>query len=474
VPKSYHMLINGKWLSGKEMIEVRNPFNDDIIGVVPRANKADVEMAIASAQEAFHAISTMPAHRRSKILETTAVLIDQHKEEIAAIIATESGKAWKYALGEANRAAETFKFAAEEAKQIHGATVPMDASVGSENRIGFFMRFPVGVIAAISPFNFPINLVAHKVAPAIAAGNSIVLKPATTTPLTALRLGELLLEAGLPAGALNIIIGSGATVGDWLVTDPRVALVTFTGSPPVGKHIMSRGGLKKYTMELGSNSAVIVCEDAAIDAAIPRCVMGSFANSGQICISVQRIYVHQSIEAEFLDKFVRATQQQVVGDPLQTDCDVGPMIDLKEAERVESWVQEAVAAGAKILTGGTREGALFQPTVLTGVRPEMKVVQDEIFGPVVSIIPFSDFDEVIKRVDDSKFGLQAGIYTSDLNKAFDAVKRINVGGIIINDVPTYRVDHMPYGGNKESGIGREGLKYAIEEMTNIRMVCFNL
>lgn len=470
----YKMLINGKWLAGNEVIEVKNKYTDEVIGTIPRANREDVNEAIEAAQYGFEVMKQIPAHERNRILARTSSLIEQHQEEIASLISQEAGKAWKYALGEAKRGAETFKFAAEEAKQIHGETIPMDASVGSENRIGFFMRFPVGVIGAISPFNFPLNLVAHKVAPAIAAGNSVVLKPATTTPLTALRLGEIMIEAGLPAGALSIIMGAGSTVGDWLVTDPRVAMITFTGSPPIGKYIMSRGGLKKYTMELGSNSTVIVCDDADVNGAIPRCVIGSFANSGQICISVQQIYVHKKIMPEFTDKFVKMTEKQIVGDPVQKDCDVGPMITIGEAERVEAWISEAIQDGAKILTGGARDGAMFLPTVLTNVKPEMKVIKDEVFGPVVSLIPFEDIDDVIMEIDKSKYGLQAGIFTTDIGKAFKAINGINVGGIIINDVPTYRVDHMPYGGNKESGIGREGLKYAIEEMTNIKMICFNL
>jgi len=472
--EKYKMLINGKWLSGNETIDVVNPYNHELLGTVPKATKQDVDKAIASAQSAFKTMAEMPAHQRAVILEKTSALIQKHRNELATLIASEAGKAWKYALSEVGRAAETFKFAAEEAKQIHGETIPMDASVGSEQRMGFFIRTPIGVIGAISPFNFPLNLVAHKVAPAIAAGNSLVLKPATSTPLTALKLGELLLEAGLPDGGINIIIGSGSTVGDWLVTDPRVAMITFTGSPSVGKYIISRGGLKKYTMELGSNSQVIICEDADMDKAIPRCVMGSFANSGQVCISVQRMYVQRDILDEFTARFVAATRKQVVGDPLSKNCDVGPMIDIHEAERAEMWVNEAVEAGAEILTGGKRSDQIFEPTVLTHVTPAMKVVSDEIFAPVVSILPYEHFDEMIEMVDNSKYGLQAGIYTRDLNRAFSAVKKLNVGGIIINDVPTYRVDHMPYGGNKESGIGREGLKYAIEEMTNIRMVVFEL
>lgn len=474
MPKEYKMLINGKWLSGKEIIDVTNPYNQEILGTIPKATKEDVNRAIESAQKAFENISNMPAHQRSKTLEKTSQLLQKNQEEIATIIASESGKAWKYAYGEVSRSAETFKFAAEEAKQIHGETIPMDASPSSENRMGFFIRTPIGVVGAISPFNFPLNLVAHKVAPAIAAGNSVVLKPATATPLTALKMAELLMDAGLPDGVLNIVMGGGSTVGDWLVTDPRVAMITFTGSPPVGKYIMSRGGLKKYTMELGSNSAVIICEDADLEQAVSRCIVGAYANSGQICISLQRIYVHRSIEQKFTNQFVAATQKQIIGDPLDKNCDVGPMIDFPEAERTEQWIQEAVVGGAEILTGGKRNGSMFEPTVLTNVKPGMKVVADEIFAPVVSIIPYQDFDDVLRQVDDSKYGLQAGIYTQQIDRAFKAIKKINVGGIMINDAPIFRVDHMPYGGNKDSGIGREGLKYAIEEMTNIRMVCFNL
>ncbi|MBD3287800.1 aldehyde dehydrogenase family protein [candidate division KSB1 bacterium] len=472
--REYKMFINGKWEMGGERIEVRNPYNQEVIGTVPNASNKDVDRAIASAEKALAEISELPAHRRSKILEKTSDLLARHKDEIAGLIASESGKAWKYSVGEVARAVQTFKFAAEGAKQIHGETVPMDAAEGSENQVGFYMRFPVGVIAAISPFNFPLNLVAHKVAPAIAAGNSIVLKPATATPLTALRLGELLQEAGLPDGVLNIIVGPGSTVGDQLVSDERVSMVTFTGSPPVGKRILSRGGLKKFTMELGSNSATIVCDDADIGLAVERCAMGSYALSGQVCISVQRIYVQQSIADKFIDKFIAATQKQVIGDPLQKDCDVGPMIDLNEAERVEQWVNEAVEGGAKILTGGKREETIYQPTVLTNVTSDMKVIKDEVFGPVVSIVPFDTVAEAIRMTDDSRYGLQAGIFTQRIDSAFQAIRRINVGGVIINDVPTFRADHMPYGGNKESGFGREGLKFAIEEMTNPKMVCFNL
>ena len=472
--KEYKMLINGKWLPGKEKINITNPYNDEVIGTVPKATKKDVDNAIMSAQQAFKVISTMDAYKRSEILENTSTLLQKHREDIIETLIVESGKPWKYANGEIGRAIETFKFAAEEAKQISGETIPFDASPNSTSKLGFYFRTPIGVIGAISPFNFPLNLVAHKIAPAIASGNSVVLKPATATPITALKLGELLLKAGLPDGVLNIILGEGSSVGDWLVTDPRIKMITFTGSPSVGKYIMSRGGLKKYTMELGSNSAVIVCEDADLTKAIPRCMVGSFAYSGQVCISVQRIYVHQNIFKEFTEQFKTETTKQKIGNPIEQDCDIGPMIDIREAQRAYQWVQKAIDSGAKILAGGKLQGKTFPPTILTDVKHDMNIIQKEIFAPVVSIIPYSDFDEALELVDSTKYGLQAGIYTNDIERAFKAVKRINVGGIIINDIPTFRVDHMPYGGNKDSGIGREGLKYAIDEMTNIKLVCFNL
>lgn len=468
--RDYGMLIDGEWVSSSESFDVTNPYNGELLGTVPKAGREDVDRAVQSAQKAFGVMAEMPAHKRAAILEKTSRLIAENREDIARTIAQEAGKSWKYAVGEVNRATETFKFAAEEAKQIHGETVPMDASTGGEGRLGFFLRFPIGVIGAIPPFNFPINLAAHKVAPAIASGNTVVLKPSSYTPLTAIKLGELLLEAGLPAGALNIVFGPGSSVGSWLVTHPDLAMITFTGSPPVGKWIKNHSDFKKVTLELGSNSASIVDENADLDWAVARNVVGAFANSGQVCISVQRIYVHRKVWNRFVDKFVEATKKQVVGDPVDPKSDVGPMISELEAERAKSWVEEAVDAGARVLVGGTRKGALFEPTVLVNVKPDMKVMQDEVFAPVVSLIPFEDFEEAVAEVNHSRYGLQAGVFTKDLAHATLAIRKINVGGVMINDYPTFRVDQMPYGGNKQSGLGREGLKYAIEEMTNPRMV----
>jgi acyl-CoA reductase-like NAD-dependent aldehyde dehydrogenase len=472
--KVHKTLIGGKWKEGKELLGATNKYTGEVIGSVPLTDKETFEEAIRSAQDGFSLISSMPAYERSKILEKTSEKIEEQKEEITRIIAMEAGKAWKHAKAEVERAVQTFKFASEEAKSIHGETIPMDAAMGGEKRIGFYIRFPVGIVGAISPFNFPLNLVAHKVAPAIAAGCSVVLKPASMTPLTSLKLGEIMMEAGLPDGALNVIIGSGSTVGNWLVTDPRVSMITFTGSPPVGREIKEKSGLKKVTLELGSNSACIIDESADLDLAVPHCIVGSFAYAGQVCISVQRIYIHRKMFNQFTQRFLKGTEALKLGDPLDPETDVGPMITEGDAKRTESWVKEAFEGGAKILIGGKREKNFYYPTVLTNMKPEMKVMATEVFAPVVSFVPFDDFSDAVRMTDDSIYGLQAGVYTSDIEKAFQAVKGIKVGGVIVNDVPTYRADQMPYGGVKESGMGREGLKFAIEEMTDIKMVVFNL
>jgi acyl-CoA reductase-like NAD-dependent aldehyde dehydrogenase len=472
--RTFHMLIDGKWLAGSTQREVKNKYNGDVLGTIPMAETAEIDQAIAAAQRAFPGWAALPAYQRAAILGKAVELLQQRREEIARTIAAEAGKALKFARAEADRGIQTFSFAAEEAKRLHGETVPLDATPAGATHMGFFLRVPVGVVVAISPFNFPLNLVAHKVAPALAVGNTVVLKPATVTPLTSVILGEILQEAGLPAGVLNIIFGDGRTVGDQLVTDPRPAKVTFTGSPPVGRHIMSRAGLKKVTLELGNSSPTIVDQDADLSVTVPKCVVGSFYNSGQVCLSVQRIYVHRSIIKEFTERFVEATAALKVGDPLDEACDVGPMIDEGEAIRAEAWVNEAAADGAKILIGGKREGPIFHPTVLTQVTQAMKVVCSEVFAPVVSIMPFDDFTEALHQANDTSYGLQAGVFSRDIGKAWQAIKHLDFGGVIINDVPTFRADHMPYGGVKESGIGREGVRHAIEEMTHIKMVAFNL
>jgi acyl-CoA reductase-like NAD-dependent aldehyde dehydrogenase len=449
---------------------VSDKFTGERIGEVPIASADDVDRAVRDAAGAFPEWSETPAHERSRVLHRAAGLIESRRDALTTTIAREAGKAWKHAAGEITRSVETFVFAAEEAKRIHGETIPMDASPSGEGRIGFYLRMPVGVVAAITPFNFPLNLVAHKVAPALAAANTLVLKPAEETPLTAVALAEILRDAGLPDGVFRVVHGEGETTGEALVRHPVPAKISFTGSPPVGRLIAGLAGLKRVTLELGNNSGTIVEPDADLAAAIPRCVMSSFANAGQVCISLQRLYVHQDIAEAFLREFVRQTEALTVGNPLDRDCDVGPLISDDAADRAERWIHEAVAEGAQVVTGGRREGRVLWPTVLTDTRPEMKVMCQEAFAPLVSIVPYRDFDEALRLAGDSPYGLQAGVYTRDLHKAFAAVRRLDVGGVMVNDTSIFRVDHMPYGGNRMSGIGREGVRFAIEEMTNIRMV----
>ena len=455
-------------------LQVLDKYSGATIGEVAIADAAAVDRAVARARDAFPAWSATPAHKRSAILRRAAEIIDARKDDIAALIAREAGKAWKYAIGEVARSVETFTFSAEEAKRIHGETVPMDASAFGEKRIGFYLRVPLGVVSAITPFNFPINLVAHKVGPALASGNTVVLKPAEETPLTAVRMAECFHDAGLPDGVLELVHGDGPTTGEALVRHPVPAKVSFTGSPPVGEHILSVAGLKRVTLELGNNSGAIVEPDANLDLAVPRTVMSAFANSGQVCLSLQRLYVHESIAAQFLDRFVAATRVLKVGNPLDRDCDVGPMISDEAADRADQWIKEAVNQGARLAIGGKRDGRVLWPTVITDARPEMKVMCREAFAPLVCVIVYREFDEAVRLLGDTPYGLQSGVYTGDLRKAFRAVSALDMGGIMVNDTPIFRVDHMPYGGNRMSGIGREGVRYAVEEMTNIKFVCFNL
>lgn len=457
-----------------DLLTVIDKHNGEALGSVPRATREDVAQAVAAAAAAFPAWSKTPAHERSRILRRTAGNLEKRKDELTETICREAGKPWKHASGEVQRGIETFTFSAEEAKRIHGETVPMDASPAGTGRVGFYLRTPLGVVGAITPFNFPLNLVAHKVGPALAAGNTVVLKPAEETPLTAVALGEALADAGLPKGAFNLVHGDGPDAGEWLVTDPRPAKISFTGSPPVGAHILKVAGLKRVTLELGNNSGTIVEPDANLDRAVPRCVVSAFANAGQVCISLQRLYVHEAIWDTFLERFLAQTAALKVGNPLDRDCDVGPLISDEAADRAERWIQEAVAEGARLLAGGRREGRLLWPTVLDRTRPEMKVMCQEAFAPLVSLVPYRDFEEALDLLGDSPYGLQAGVYTYDLRKAFRAVERLDVGGVLVNDTSIFRTDHMPYGGNRMSGIGREGVRFAVEEMTNLRMVCLSL
>ncbi|MFA4964230.1 MAG: aldehyde dehydrogenase family protein [Thermoleophilia bacterium] len=463
------LTIRGPYGHGAPLI-LRAPWDGAELAQVPTATLEDIDVVLDRAGAAAAAFRWTPSWKRSQILERTSHLIEENAEQLARLIAAEASKPLKDARVEAKRGASTFRWAGEEAKRTAGDVVEMDADPSGENRFGWTIREPRGVIAAISPFNFPLNLVAHKVAPALAGGNAVVLKPASNTPLTALRLAELLAAAGLPDGVLQVVVGSGATIGQKLVTDDRTAMVTFTGSPPVGRQIARDAGMKMVTLELGNNSATIVDAAADLDLAVQRVVAGGFANSGQICISVQRVVVHERVHDAFVAKLVPLVAALKVGDPLDEDTDVATLINEGEVERVTGWIREAVDQGATLATGGVREDGRLLPTVLIDVTREMKVSAREVFGPVLSILKARDLCEAIEISNDSEMGLQAGVFTNDLNKALYAARRLEVGGVMINEVPTFRVDHMPYGGVKGSGIGREGLKYAIREMTELKMV----
>ena len=468
------LFIGGRWVEGGTPSEVRNKYNGKVVGTLASARKEDVDAAIAAAQAAAVQMAEMPAHERSDILLRASQRLREGREDIARTIAAEAGKALKFARAEVDRAISTFALAAEEAKRIHGETVPLDAVPSGVGYLGFYTRRPVGVVVAITPFNFPLNLVAHKVAPALAAGNALVLKPAGSIPLTAVMLCRILEQAGLPPGAINLVNGPGSTLGSWLVSDPRVAKVTFTGSPPVGERITAMAGIKKVTLELGNTSPVVVAADANLDEAARRCALGAYYNSGQVCISVQRIYAQNEIYEPFVERFTKASEAMVVGDPLDERVDVGPMIDEREAQRVEGWVQEAQSGGAQLLSGGKREGALVWPTVLGKTTAQMKVVSQEVFAPVASVMACDDFESALDRANDSEYGLQVSVFTQDLNRALEAVQRLDFGGVMINESPAFRADHMPYGGNRRSGLGREGVRFAVEEMTNIQMVVMRM
>lgn len=467
-----HLLIANDWVRTPETFEVRNPFTGGLVAAVGKAGPAELEQATAAAVRAFDETRKLSSRRRTEILGRTADGLQRRREELAETIIFEAGKPLRLSLGEVDRAITTFRLAAEEAGRIGGEVIPLDRTPPGEGRLGMTRRFPLGPVLAITPFNFPLNLVAHKVAPSIAAGNSMVLKPASATPLTALLLGEVLLEAGMTPGMVNIVPAPGA-LADRLVGDDRFKLVTFTGSPAVGWELKRKAGRKRVLLELGGNAALIVLDDAALDLAVERAVHGSFAYSGQICISVQRIYVHERIHDEFLRRFLDRSAKLVAGDPAAETTDLGPMIDDEAAGRTEAWVKEAVSAGARVLCGGRRDGRFYAPTVLAGVTPSMKVQSCEVFAPVVSIQSVCGIDDAIRRVNDSPFGLQAGLFTRDAAAIFRAFQELEVGGLIVNDAPTYRADHMPYGGEKESGFGREGVRYAIEEMTQLRMLALN-
>lgn len=468
------MLIGDRWVDKEEKIEVRNPYNDELVDTVPSGDKDDVEAALRAAEEGFRINRGLPVHKRIAILYRAAEILRSRQEEFARTIATEGSKTIREARKEASRCVDTMTISAEEARRIVGETIPFDSRPGSENRVGYYYRFPIGIIAAITPFNDPLNLVAHKVGPAIAGGNAVVLKPATVTPLSALKLAEALIEAGLPWKILNVVTGYASRIADCLVTDPRVRMISFTGGTEAGLEIVKKAGLKKIGMELGSNSPVIIMDDADLEKAVELSVSGAFWAVGQNCIGVQRIYIHEAVYDEFERRFVARTKKMKVGFQLEEDTDMGPMITEGEARRVEEWVKEAVAMGAELLTGGKRKGTLFEPTVLRNMPETAKLNCEEVFGPVVNLYKVSSLDEAIRLANNVKYGLHGAIFTRNLDNAFKAIRELDVGGVIVNDSTDYRIDMMPFGGVKWSGLGREGIKFALLEMTEPKVVCFNL
>ena len=461
-------LIDGTW-TGTPDAEVRAPFSGEVVGRVPACSADDVAAAVSAASAAL-ARDDFPRPARIEVLERAAAALRERAEELARVVALEAAKPLRTARVEAARAVDTFAFAAAEARALAGEVVPVDAVSSGADRVAYTMRVPVGVVAAISPFNFPLNLVAHKVAPAIAAGCPVVLKPASQTPLSALLLASLLHDLGVPRGWLNVVPGGGGTVGEALVTHPDVAYVSFTGSPEVGWAMVPKAPRAKVRLELGSSSPLIVEADGDWRAAAAKAAVAAFSHAGQSCISTQRIYVHASVCAAFLDALVPAVEALVVGDPLDERTDVSSLISESETERVRSWLAEAVAGGARLLCGGDVVGGVLRPAVLTDVNPDMRVVCEEVFGPVVTVTAYESFDEALALANDSRYGLQAGVFTSSLASAMKAARVLRYGGVLVNEVPTWRADLMPYGGVKDSGNTREGPRYAIEEMTERRLV----
>lgn len=467
-------LINGEWTSLKNQMNVVDPYDNQVIDTVPVASRDDMDQAIGYAVEGAKTAAAMATHRRCEILRNVAEALLADSESFAQIIAREGIKTIREARGEVRRCVETLRVASEEARNIVGETINFDQMPGSENRIGHYVRNPVGIIAAITPFNDPLNLVAHKIGPAIAAGNAVILKPHTETPLSALKLAELFDNAGLPRAVLQVVTGAGREIGDTLVTDSRVRMVSFTGGRLIGEKIIAKAGLKKIAMELGSNSAAVIMANADFDNAVASTVSGAYWAAGQNCLHVQRILVEDSIYEQFKQAFVARASQYKFGNKLNESTDMGCIIHEKAAQNIENMLTDALSKGADLVMGGERDGTSFQPTLIENVPIDARLHQEEVFGPVSLLYRFSDIDEAIKIVNNVDFGLQNGIFTNDLSTAMKAGQQMECGGVLINDTGDYRIDAMPFGGVKGSGIGREGLKFAIEEMTEIKMFCFNL
>jgi acyl-CoA reductase-like NAD-dependent aldehyde dehydrogenase len=470
--KQFPMLIGGEWVRTPALRTITLPYDGTPVGEVYDADAATANRAVTAAQAGAAEMAKLTQYERAELLDRMRRLLERDATEFAHLISCESGKPIREARLEVDRSVQTLIASIDAARHLRGEVIPMDAAPIGKGRWAMTVREPLGVIAAITPFNFPLNLAIHKIGPALAAGNSVVHKPAGNTPLSALRLARLIEEAGAPPGAYNVVTGPGGKLGPQLIQDPRVALITFTGSVPVGEQIRAQMGLRRVTLELGSNSSVILEPDCDMEVMVPRCVTGSFAHSGQVCISVQNIYVQESIQKEFVDRFVAATRKLKIGDPLEESTEVSSLISTGEAERVEQWIARAQSRGARLITGGKRENATIEPAILTDVAPDLEICCKEAFGPVVAIHRYGKLEDAIAAVNASEYGLQAGLCTLDISKAFAAARQLHVGGVIINDVPAYRADHMPYGGVKNSGIGREGPQFAVEEMTELKLICW--
>jgi glyceraldehyde-3-phosphate dehydrogenase (NADP+) len=468
--KPHPIFLAGRWVESPDLLVVDNPFDPTHpAGTTFNATEAQYEAAVDAAVAAFQVTRSLPAYERGRILREVSAGVKARREELARMIVLEAGKPIRDALVEVDRAVLTFRLGAEEAERMVGEMIPLDLMPASKGRVGITRRFPIGPVAGISPFNFPLNLAAHKLAPAIAAGCSIVLKPPSKDPLTMLTVAEIIEAAGPPPGAVSVLPMS-RELGDRMVADPRFKLLTFTGSPAVGWRMKERAGKKRVVLELGGNAGVIVDGTADLDWAVRRILVGAFAYAGQVCISVQRMFIHEQIWDAFMDRFVTAAQAIRSGDPLDPETVLGPMVEAAQAQRAQRWVEEAVAMGGRLLTGGRADGAFFPPTVMTNVPVAAQICSNEAFAPVVVAFPFGDFEDAIGQVNDSFYGLQTGVFTNDLAHAWRAFEGLEVGGVIVNDVPTYRIDHMPYGGVKDSGLGREGLRWAIEDMTELRIM----
>ncbi len=468
------MFLAGEWVDRPRMQEVGNPYDDTVIDSVPKAGRDDVDRALAFAARGAAVMARMTAYERWQVLTRAAALMAERVDELGTLISAEEGKVLAEGKGEVRRAVETLTASAEEAKRIHGETVPLDADPAGAGKLGFTLRVPCGVVVAIGPFNFPLNLLCHKVGPAIAGGNAVVIKPASDTPLSGLKLTEVLLEAGLPPEGVQCLTGSGGEIGDPLVADPRVRKITFTGSREVGENICRMAGIKKVTMELGSNCPLIVMPDADLDKVAAAVATTGYANAGQVCISTQRVLTERHVYADFLSVLAPKVEALAVGSQLDTATQVGPMIKEAEAVRVEEWVQEAVGEGARVVAGGSRNGAVYAPTVVADVSRGMRLSRDELFGPAVAVTPFESIDEAIELANDTVFGLSAGIFTQNVDWAMRFAREVESGNLHINWGPQWRADVMPYGGLKESGFGKEGPRYAVEEMTELKTVVFHL